>query len=159
VIARFGGVDQINVRRVIDDPADQGQQADPTVLARAAAGLLANPNLALDPAAAAMLRQNQVDGRVISLLDAVVAGHQIGIAEFPVVPGEDPSAMRRLVVVTGLDGQPIQPGSSQVTDLEQWMLGQRPPLRPASTVDTRVGGLPALVVRYDASEPTALPPG
>jgi len=159
VIARFGGVDQVTVRRVIADPADGGQQADPAVLARAAAGLLANPNLALDPPAAAMLRQNQVDGRVISLLDAVVAGHQLGIAEFPVVPGEDPSAMRRLVVVTGLDGQPIQPGSSQVNGLEQWMLGQRPPLRPASTVDTRVGGLPALVVRYDASGPTALPSG
>jgi len=159
VIARFGGVDQVTVRRVIADPADGGQQADPAVLARAAAGLLANPNLALDPPAAAMLRQNQVDGRVISLLDAVVAGHQLGIAEFPVVPGEDPSAMRRLVVVTGLDGQPIQPGSSQVNGLEQWMLGQRPPLRPASTVDTRVGGLPALVVRFDASEPTALPSG
>ncbi len=159
VIARFGSVDQVTVRRVIADPADRGQQTDAAVLARAAAGLLANPNLTLDQPAAAMLRQNQVDGRVISLLDTILEQHRVAIAEFPVVPGEDPSLARRLVVVTAVDGQPIRPGSSQVNDLEQWMLGQRPPLRPASTVDTRIGGRPALLVRYDASDLTALPSG
>jgi hypothetical protein len=157
VIARFGEVDQITVRRVVADPADRSQQADAAALARSAAALLANPNLTLDPPAAAVLRRNQVDGRVIRLLDTVVAQRRIRIADFPVVPGEDPSLARRLVVVTGLDGQPVRPGSSQVNALEQWMLGQRPPLRPASTVDTRVAGHPALLVRYDASELTALP--
>jgi hypothetical protein len=153
VVARFGGVDQVTVRRVADEPTDRGERADAAVLARAATGLLANPNLTLDPPAAAVLRRHRVDARLVRLLGAVVAGHRVRVAEFPVVPGEDPAIARRLAVVTGLDGRPIRPGSSQVDDLEQWMLGQRPPLRPASTVDTGVGGHPGLLVRYDASRP------
>jgi hypothetical protein len=159
VIARFGDVDQVTVRQVVDDSAGGGQQADAAALAQAIAGLLANPNLTLDPPAAAMLRRNQVDGRVVRLLDAVLATHKIQVADFPVVPGEDPTIARRLAAVTGLDGQPVRPGSAEVNALEQWMLEQRPPLRPASTMDTHAGGHPALLVRYDASQLTAPPSG
>jgi len=151
LLARFGGMDQVTVRRVVAGPADPGQRSDPAVLAQVAAVLLGNPNLQLDPHSADVLHRGRVDNRLVLLLGAIVAQHRVVVAGFPVVPGEDPSAPRRLVVLTGLDGHPTRPGSGPVADLDQWMLGQRPPLRPASTTGTTVDGQPALLVRYAAS--------
>jgi hypothetical protein len=150
VLARFGAVDQVTVRRVVPGPAHRGRRSDSAVRTQATAVLLGDPDLQLDPHAADVLRRGGVDRRLVLLIGAVLAEHRVVVAGFPVVPGEDPSAPRRLAVLTGLDGQPIRPGSHPVADLEQWMLTQRPPLRPASTTGTTVGRQPALLVRYAA---------
>ena len=137
-VAAFGDV---AVRRV-GAAATPAQTAELVASGTALAG---NPRLTLSPAAAEVLRRGGVDARVQSVLAAVTAEHTLGIADFPVVAGEDAAGPRRLVSVDAIDGQPVAAGSAQVTALQAWLDAQRPPYRPVTGT-----GPGTFLVRYDA---------
>jgi hypothetical protein len=159
-VAAFGtGADRVVVRRVVTDPgAAAAAREEATGRAGAGAGLAANPRLDLSPVAAGLLRGGQVDARVLSVLAAISGEHSLRIADFPVVPGEDPSAPRRLVAVSTIDNRTVTAGAPGVRLLDQWLRAQQPPFRPIAADLARSGGAEVLLVRYDALGSTGLLP-
>ncbi|CAA9251292.1 MAG: hypothetical protein AVDCRST_MAG41-1907, partial [uncultured Corynebacteriales bacterium] len=82
----------------------------------------------------------------------------LAIIDFPIVPGEDPAAPRRLVAVSAIDGTPVTAGAGVVGLLDQWLRAQQPPYRPAGTEPARHAGRDVLLIRYDALGSTGLLP-
>jgi hypothetical protein len=159
-VARFGDdVDGIDARRVVTDPnviaTAQREQA-----ARAAAGraLARNPRLTLDTKADALLGDGRLDARALAILAAVSGQHALRIIDFPVVPGEEAAAPRRLIAVSAVDDQAVGPEATATTALEQWLRAQQPPYRPAAIELSRLEGSPVLLLRYDALGSTGLLP-
>ena len=95
---------------------------------------------------------------MLSVLAAITGEHTLRIVDFPVVPGEDPAAPRRLIAVSTIDNRNAAPGSTGVTLLDQWLRAQQPPFRPAGTQPARIGTADVLLVRYDALGSTGLLP-
>jgi hypothetical protein len=126
--------------------------------AGAGAGLALNPRLELSPDAERLLRRGQVDSRALSVLAAITGAHELRIADFPAVPGEDPASPRRLVAVSTIDDRAVAPGANVVTLLDQWLRAQQPPFRPAGTELSQVDGRDVLLVRFDALGSTGLLP-
>jgi hypothetical protein len=159
-VASFGDdADTITVRRVVTDP-DQIATARREQAGRIAAGraLTANPRLGLAPRAATLISTGQVDSRAVAVLAAMTGQHSLRILDFPVVPGEDAGAPRRLIAVAGVDGQPVEAGAPTVTALDQWLRAQQPPYRPIAAELSRLEGSPVLLIRYDALGSTGLLP-
>lgn len=120
------------------------------VRARLGSALTTNTALKLDPAAAALLRDGNVDPRLMLTLAALTSAHRVGVAEFPIVPLDAPGALRRVVVLSAFDG--TAPASSQL--LKTWLAGQQAPFAPGSV--TADG--PDLVLAYPVPSPTGLLP-
>jgi hypothetical protein len=121
-VAGFGDeADAITVRRVVTDP-DEIATARREQAGRIAAGraVAANPRLSLLPKAADLISTGNVDSRAVAVLAAVTAQHSLRVVDFPVVPGEDAGAPRRLIAVAAVDGQPVGAGTPAVTALDQW---------------------------------------
>jgi hypothetical protein len=159
-VASFGtGATAVSVRRVITDP-DAVATATEEAAGRSAAGsaLAGNTRLSLQPAAADLLRDGQVDSRALSVLAAVSGEHALQIVDFPVVPGENPAMPRRVIAITAIDNQAVAPGSTVVSLLDQWLRAQLPPYKPAGTALARTDGRTVLLVRYDALGSTGLLP-
>lgn len=157
-VAAFGtGDEQVQVRRVLSGP-DAEEQARRDAAARVAAGeaLAANPRLSPSAGAEALMRAGRVDARALAVLAAVTAQHSLSVADFPAVAGEDPQRPRRLIAIDTIDGQPVRPGSTGTTLLDQWLRAQQPPYRPAGTSQSTVDGKPVMLVRYDALGTTGL---
>jgi hypothetical protein len=151
-VARFGDdADAISIRRVVTDPDDRAtawrEQAG-----RIAAGqaLAANPRLGLSGRAANLVRTGQVDSRALSVLAAMTGQHSVRIVDFPVVPGEDAGAPRRLIAVSAVNDELVRAGTPAVTALDQWLRAQQPPYRPAAAEPSQLEGSPVLLIRYDA---------
>ncbi|HST63866.1 MAG TPA: hypothetical protein VLM05_01645 [Mycobacteriales bacterium] len=159
-VASFGtGAGAVSVRRVITDP-DAVATATEEAAGRAAAGgaLAGNPRLGLQPAAAELLRDGQVDSRALSVLAAVSGDHALQIVDFPVVAGENPAMPRRLIAISAIDNQTVAAGSAAVSLLDQWLRAQLPPYKPAGTQLSQIDGRSVLLVRYDALGSTGLLP-
>jgi hypothetical protein len=159
-VADFGDdADTITVRRVVTDPGEietaRREQAD-----RIAAGLAlaANPRLGLSPKAAILIRTGRVDSRAVAVLAALTGQHSLRIVDFPVVPGEEAGAPRRLIAAAGVDGQSVEAGTAAVTALDRWLLAQQQPYRPIAAELSRYQGNPVLLIRYDALGSTGLLP-
>jgi len=120
------------------------------VRARLGAALTTNTALKLDPAAAALLSEGNVDPRLMLTLAALTSAHRVGVAAFPAVPLDAPDALRRVVVLSAFDG--AAPASS--TLLKTWLAGQQAPFAPGSV--TADG--PDLVFAYPVPSPTGLLP-
>lgn len=159
-VAAFGtGTDQVTIRRVVADPdATATTKREAAGRIGAGEGLAVNPNLDLAAGPALLLRRGQVDARVLSVLAAITGEHTLRIVDFPVVPGEDEAAPRRLIAVSAIDNRNAAAGSTGVTLLDQWLRAQQPPFRPAGTQVTRIGTADVLLVRYDALGGTGLLP-
>jgi hypothetical protein len=159
-VASFGdGPETISVRRVLAGPAATATaQQDERGRVAAGRALAANPRLGLQAKAASLLRDGRVDSRALAVLAAVTGQHSLQIADFPVVPGEDAAALRRLIAVSTVDDQPVAPGSTAATRLDQWLRAQQPPYRPAAAELSELEGSPVLLVRYDALSSTGLLP-
>jgi hypothetical protein len=159
-VASFGdGFDTIAVRRVVPD-AGATATAQREEAGRVAAGraLARNPRLGLQARATTLLRAGRVDSRALAVLAAMTGQHSLQIVDFPVVPGEDAAAPRRLVAVSTVDDQPVASGSTTLTMLDQWLRAQQPPYRPASAELSQLEGSPVLLIRYDALGSTGLLP-
>ena len=108
-MASFGDeAETITIRRVVTDP-DEIVTARREQAGRIAAGqaLAANPRLGLVPKAANLIGAGQVDSRAVAVLAAMTGQHSLRIVDFPVVPGEDAGAPRRLIAVAAVDGKPV----------------------------------------------------
>ena len=70
------------------------------------------------PKAANLIGTGQVDSRAVAVLAAMTGQHSLRIVDFPVVPGEDAAAPRRLIAVAAVDGQPVAAGASALTALD-----------------------------------------
>jgi len=159
-VASFGDdADTITVRRVLADPdeiaTDLRERAGRIAAGRA---LTANPRLDLAPKAANLISIGQVDSRAVAVLAAMTGQHSVRIVDFPVVPGEDAGAPRRLIAVAAVDGQPVGAGAQGITRLDQWLRAQQPPYRPIAAELGRLQGNPVLLIRYDALGASGLLP-
>ncbi|HEY7100287.1 MAG TPA: hypothetical protein VH573_01460 [Mycobacteriales bacterium] len=151
-VASFGDdADTIMIRRVVTAPdevaTDLRLRADRIAAGRA---LTANPKLELAPRAATLISAGQVDARVVDVLAAMAGQHSVRIVDFPVVPGEDAGAPRRLMAVAAVDDQAVGAGTPAVTTLDQWLRAQQPPYRPIAAGLSQLDGSPVLLIRYDA---------
>ena len=120
------------------------------VRARLGSALTTNTALKLDPGAASLLRDGNVDPRLMLTLAALTSAHRVGVAEFRAVPLDAPDALRRVVVLSAFDG--TAPASSAL--LKTWLAGQQAPFAPGSV--TADG--PDLVLAYPVPSPTGLLP-
>ena len=120
------------------------------VRARLGTALTTNTALRLDETAATLLRDGNVDPRLMLTLAALTSAHRVGVAAFPAVPLDAPEALRRVVVLSSFDG--TAPASS--TLLKTWLAGQQAPFAPAGV--TADG--PDLVLNYPVPSPTGLLP-
>ncbi len=135
-------------RPAVADPAP----AERASRVRIGSALAANPGLALDPAAAELLRQGAVDPRIMIVLAALTGEHTLTVADFPPTPLTPAGAVRRQVLVTAVDGAPV--GADAPSTLRDWLREQRPPYAPTVVRDNRSG----LLVGYrDAAPPGLLP--
>jgi hypothetical protein len=159
-VASFGDdAGTITIRRVVTDP-EEIVTARRDQAGRLAAGqaLAANPRLGLAPKAASLMTTGQVDSRAVAVLAAMTGQHSLQIVDFPVVPGEDAGALRRLIAVATVNGQPVGPGAPAVAALDLWLGAQQPPYRPIATELRQLDGSPVLLIRYDALGSTGLLP-
>jgi hypothetical protein len=120
------------------------------VRARLGTALTTNTALRLDDGAATLLREGNVDPRLMLTLAALTSAHRVGVAAFPAVPLDAPGALRRVVVLSSFDG--AAPASS--TLLKTWLAGQQPPFAPAGV--TAAGA--DLLLNYPVPSPTGLLP-
>ena len=160
LVASFGDeAETITIRRVVTDP-DEIATARREQAGRIAAGqaLAANPRLGLVPKAANLIGAGQVDSRAVAVLAAMTGQHSLQIVDFPVVPGEDAGAPRRLIAVAAVDGKPVGAGASALTALDMWLRAQQPPYRPTAAELSQLEGRPVLLIRYDALGSTGLLP-
>ena len=120
------------------------------VRARLGSALTTNTALKLDPDAASLLRDGNVDPRLMLTLAALTSAHGVGVAEFRAVPLDAPDALGRVVVLSAFDG--AAPASSAL--LKTWLAGQRRRSRTATS--PRTG--PIFVLTYPVPSPTGLLP-
>jgi hypothetical protein len=108
------------------------------VLPGAAIGstLAANPGVRLPDPARQLLQEHRVDGRLAALLAGAALVNPKGMAnpvevvDFPAVPGEPPTALRRSAVLDGVIRAVDVNGRPAASALELHLNAQPPPLRP-----------------------------
>jgi hypothetical protein len=118
--------------------------------ARFGAALARNPSLALQPEAAAALQAGLVDPRLVLVLADLASPRRLAVDAFPVEPLEPPSALRRHVLLSAVDGLPAADGRR--SPVRTWFAAQQPPLVPNS-IEVRGE---ALLIGYPAPTPTGL---
>ncbi|MET0589990.1 MAG: hypothetical protein ABWZ77_02335 [Naasia sp.] len=145
VVASFGSGDQaVDIRRVSPEGAEAAAQtAEAAGAARLSLGaqLLANPRLTTTGDSAGVLEAGTVDSNLIVALGRILATHDVTVAEFPSVDGED-GTIRRQVVISEVDGAPAVGGAGTALAEEFARLGIR--FAPQSTVVGDTG----LTVQY-----------
>jgi hypothetical protein len=94
------------------------------------------PNLArsasvqLPDPARSLLQQDRVDGRLATVLAGAALGHRFEVADFPAVPGEPATAVRRTAVLHGVVRAVDVNGRPAASALELYLNAQPPPFRP-----------------------------
>ena len=110
----------------------------PDVLPAAAIGskLAANPGVRLPEPARQLLQEQRVDGRLAAalagaaLVDRGGTANPVEVVDFPVVPGEPPTALRRSAVLAGVIRAVDVNGRPAASALELYLNAQPPPVRP-----------------------------
>ncbi|HEX3978686.1 MAG TPA: hypothetical protein VHW96_20615, partial [Solirubrobacteraceae bacterium] len=90
-------------------------------------GLLESPGLQASPQVRAFLASGGVDPRVVSVLDSVLAHHQVGVGD--VVSASSPVHVQALDIVS-VDGQPVGPDNFAARDLVTEIAALGPGVRP-----------------------------
>jgi hypothetical protein len=106
--------------------------ADPPDLAsrqRFGSALAGNPRIQLADAAAELLTAGRVDPRIMIVLGALASAHTVTVADFPLADFQPPTAARRHLLVTALDGQPTT--GDAPSPLRDWLDRQHAPFAPA----------------------------
>jgi hypothetical protein len=116
--------------------------------AGAAGDVLRHPRITWSEQARQALRSDGADPRLLALLVALAAEHEIGVAELPELAGGPPAAPRRAMAIDTIDGSSVR-SYGALNQLTDWLNAQQPPYRPE---DVRLSwaATPVLVV--------ALPP-
>ncbi len=154
VVARLGRADGSGELLVVDPDPGEPTAAQREERRSLGAAVLANPTTTADPAAAAALGSGEVDPRVLGLLAALAAREGVGVADLPVLPGEEgaPTAAR-WVLVDAVGGAPVPADPAATDRLRAWLAAQLPPYAPG-VVEVTDGGV--LVGYPYASDPDAL---
>jgi hypothetical protein len=106
--------------------------ADPPDLAsrqRFGSALAGNPRIQLADAAAELLTAGRVDPRIMIVLGALASAHTVTVPDFPLADFQPPTAARRHLLVSALDGQPTTGDAS--SHLRDWLDRQHAPFAPA----------------------------
>jgi hypothetical protein len=156
-VAAFGAdADMVEIRRivpggVVDGPADE--LAARGLRLRAGGALASNPNVSGSPDALDALRSGQVDERLLNVLATYAVQHQVRIADFPAIDGEDDAGMpRRIATVDRVDGDPVAAGSAGAASLDAFLGSQVKSYRPASVAVDPPGTDPPVVrITYGVS--------
>ncbi|WP_208545165.1 hypothetical protein [Rathayibacter sp. VKM Ac-2760] len=157
-VASFGSGDSaVEVRRVLDEGADQAAAAA-TVLtaARASAGgqLAANPALTTTDAARTLLESGQVDSRLLLLLGQQLAFTPLSVADFPVGSNEV-DGVRHRMILSGYNGAGLPADAAATQNATTWLGSQSGDFVPMSVESIPEG----LLVTLDLDEPSGLLPG
>jgi len=161
-VAAFGdGADRVEVHRLVTRGAAAlaaAQEAARSTRLQAGASLAANASLQISPDAVDQIRTGQVDERLLNVLATLAAQHDLEVAAFPAVAGEEGvGAPRRTVEIDSIDFHPVVEGSAEVTDLMTFLSRQLPAYRPVSvTVEARSAGNASLRITYAYRDPGAL---
>ena len=81
-----------------------------------------NPRLTLENDSANLLSSGAVDRRIAVVLGQLLSEHDLTVAGFPAVEGEDPS-IRRQLLVTAMDGSALRPGGASMSVLGSYLSG------------------------------------
>lgn len=130
--------------------------ADPPDLAsrqRFGSALAGNPRIQLADAAAELLTAGRVDPRIMIVLGALASAHTVTVADFPLADFQPPTAARRHLLVTALDGQPTT--GDAPAPLRDWLDRQHAPFAPA----VRAAHSEGLLVGFRGPPPPDLLPG
>jgi Glycosyltransferase like family 2 len=132
VLGRFG---TLTLRANDLDPS----YLDPTERAAAGRQLVTNSRLVASEPVRAALRTGHVDLRVMAVLAALCAQHEITVVATGNSPHERGTGLpARTVVVSAFDSKPVTDRRS-VQPLLDWLEAQRPPYAPAATRSTPDG--------------------
>jgi hypothetical protein len=153
VAAFGGGDDRVEVRRIESGPPAEVHEravAAQALRLRAGGDLADNPRVTASSDALAALRAGAVDERILSVLATFSATHELHIAGFPTVEGEDGAGMpRRIVEVDRIDDQAVAIGGSGRSPFEAYLDAQRQAYRPAAVaVDPGPSGDAVIRVTY-----------
>jgi hypothetical protein len=97
----------------------------------AAGRLLAdNPAVGMPDPARSLLQRNRVDDRLVAVLAGAATAQPLEVTDFPAVPGEPVTAVRRTAVLDGVVPAVDVNGRPAASALELHLNAQRPPLRP-----------------------------
>ena len=153
VVARFEGAGGATLSVV--DPAPGRPTAEELDRRMGLAeAVLANPVAGVTGRSADVLRDGDIDARLLGLLAGLVARMDVHVADLPPAPGQ-PSDGRpaRRVLVDQAAGEPLTPGAGATDDLVAFLEAQRPPFAPDSVEQTDDG----VLVAFDyVSAPDAL---
>lgn len=81
-----------------------------------------NPRLTLENDSADLLASGSVDRRIAVVLGQLLSEHDLTVAGFPAVDGEDPT-IRRQILVTAMDGSALRPGGASMSLLGSYLSG------------------------------------
>jgi hypothetical protein len=157
VVASFGtGSQTVDIRRIhAEGIAARTEQAEALSAGRASLGaeLERNPALVLDENARAQLISGQVDERIVVALSRRAAIDDSLSVSFPPVDGED-GTLRRQVLITGVGGTPLTPGSAEAAAQQEWFEDLDGDFAVDSVTRTDAGVLATFSVE---APPTVLP--
>lgn len=157
VVASFGiGPRTVEIRRIYPEGiAARTEQAEALNTSRASLGaeLEQNPALLLDDGTRAQLISGQVDARTVVALSRRAAVGNLLSVSFPPVDGED-GTLRRQVLIAGVDGTPLTPGSAEAAAQQEWFEGLHGDFAVDSVVQTDAGVLATFSVE---APPNVLP--
>jgi uracil-DNA glycosylase len=112
----------------------------------------ATPQLSLARPAAWTLATGAVDGRLLTVLASLAAGHRITVAALPAVPGEyGVYSLHRVARITTYDGAAVATGTAGAQKLRQWLTAQLPPYQPLMSLSED-----GLTLRYPSPSPLGL---
>jgi hypothetical protein len=127
-----------------------------TAGAGAAGDVLRHPRITWSEQAREALRSDGADPRLLALLVALAAEHEISVAELPEHAGGPPTAPRRAMAIDTIDGSSVS-SYRALNQLTDWLNAQQPPYRPE---DVRLSwaATPVLVVALPPVSASPSPP-
>jgi hypothetical protein len=156
-VASFGqGPDMVEVRKIYPQGIEERRQevqATGEINASIGEGLVANPNLETTEEVREALLQGDADPRILLALQQKLSNATIGVADLPVIDGEDKVQPRQLLVST-LNGRPAAPRSDTAAEVTNWAESLPAPLRPSAVTELPEGvliTLPVLAPTYLAN--------
>ncbi|MFD1714064.1 glycosyltransferase family 39 protein [Amnibacterium flavum] len=147
VVAEFGtGTQAVEIRKVYPEGIEAADEAEGFAGERRQAfggELASNPRLTIDPESEALLTGGGVNESLTLALGQLLSTHELTIAGFPAIAGED-GVVRRQVLITSVDGEAVTPGSGAGSDLAGWFAA----LGGSYDADETAIGTDGLTARY-----------
>lgn len=147
VVARFGAPDR-TMLSVVDARPEEPTAEELDRRQQLAAAVLANPVAGATGRAAEVLRDADVDARLLGLVAVLVARLDAGIADLPRAPGQpEHGTPARRALIDSAGGERLTPGSEAAERVQAFIAAQEPPFAP-DTVELTDDGL---LVGFDYS--------